>query len=272
MSKKILVIGILTYYIFSSFAYGKDTIMVSIPPQKYFLQQLAEDKFTIKVMMEDNLRPSIYKPTAAQYVWAESAVAYFKIGLFDEKKWISKITERNKKMQSFDTTLNIKKDPTDPYIWLDPKLVRLQAKNMFNALVKIDKSNKDFYRKNYFKFVNKVSRLDFQLRTIFKKSKHNHFIVFRPEWSYFAKRYKLKQLEIVADPLSTQDENIRTILIQASRFSSNLLFIPKYYFPKETLGKINRNSQVFTVPITPLEYDWVNNLLNMAKIIAYQPR
>ncbi len=271
MLKKIFTMGFLTLCIFASQLFAKDTLIVSIPPQKYFIEQIAKDNFTIKIMMDDNLDPTTYKPTAQQYVWAENAIAYFKIGLYDEKKWVHSIKERNHILQTFDTTLNIKVNPIDPHIWLDPMLVRIQAKNILNGLIKIDVKNKEIYTKNYFTFVNKVSSLDYQLRTIFKSNLRNHFIVFHPAWGYFVKRYKLKQLEITADPLLTDKDNIVKIINQINKYASNILFIPKYYFPKTLSEKINNNTKIVSVAVSPLEYDWANNLLNVAKLIAYQP-
>ncbi len=272
MSKKILTIGFFAYCLFSSFLFAKDTIIVSVPPQKYFIEQIAKNNFIIKTMMDDDSILPFYKPTAQQYIWTESAIAYFKIGAYDEKKWIKKIKIKNKFIKTFDTTINIKKDPTDINIWLDPVAVKIQAKNILNYLIQVDSKNKDFYKKNYSNFLNKISSLDCQIKTLFKKNKRNHFIVFNPVWGYFAKRYKLKQLEVNADPYSIKKDNIVSIINQINRYSSNILFIPRYYFPQELYKNINSNTKIVIVPVSHLEYDWANNLINIAKMITYQPR
>ena len=123
MLKKLLTVSIFTYCIFISSLIAKDTIIVSIPPQKYFIEQIAKDNFNVEAMMDDTVQSQVYVPTAGQYVWTEDAIAYFKIGMFDEKKWIKRIRIKNKDMLSFDTTKGITKYKQDIYIWLDPKLV-----------------------------------------------------------------------------------------------------------------------------------------------------
>ena len=251
---------------------AKDTLIVSIPPQKYFIEQIAHDNFNVKIMMDDHIFTSYYKPTAQQYIWTENATAYFKIGLDEEPQWIKTIKIINKTIKIFDTTKNIKIDSSDKHIWLDPNLVKIQAKNILNILLKLDVKNKDFYKANYFKFVNNISGLDYQLKSIFKKNKKNNFMVFNPAWGYFAKRYNLKQLEIIADIVSTKKKNAISILNQIDRYSSNILFIPTYYFPNKTLVRINKSTKIVVAPISPLEYNWENNLLNIAKLIAYQPK
>ncbi|MCK5111639.1 MAG: zinc ABC transporter substrate-binding protein [Arcobacteraceae bacterium] len=274
MLKKIFTIGFFTYCIFISQLFAKDTLIVSIPPQKYFIEQIAKDNFNIKSMMDDDSILPTYKPTAQQYVWTENAIAYFKIGMYDEKKWIKKIKIKNKTIQTFDTNLNTQKYliSNDINTWLDPVIVKIQAKNILNSLTHLDPKNKKFYRDNYFKFMNNISRLDYQLKVLFKKNIRNHFIVFMPSWSYFSKRYNLKQLEINADPFSADKENIIEILNQINKYTSNIVFIPKYYFPKVLFNKVDEKYDTVVVPISPLEYDWADNLLNIAKIIAYQQK
>ena len=53
MFKKLLTVSIFTYCIFISQLFAKDTIIVSIPPQKYFIEQIAKDNFKIVAMMDD---------------------------------------------------------------------------------------------------------------------------------------------------------------------------------------------------------------------------
>ncbi len=47
-------------------------------------------------------------------------------------------------------------DGLDPHIWLDPISVKIQAKNIYEAMVKIDEENSDFYKANYEEFVKEL--------------------------------------------------------------------------------------------------------------------
>ncbi len=247
---------------------AKDILIVSIPAQKYFVEQVVKDKFIIKVMMYDNINPQNYEPTAQQFIWTESAKAYLRLGIYDEGKWIKRIRYKNETLQTFDTTKNIKINPIDPHIWLDPILVKTQIKNIYKIVSKLDPQNSDFYKKNYLKFVNKISRIDYQLKALFAKNKRNHFIVFHPAWGYFAKRYKLKQLIIDSNPILANKEETMYILNQVNKFSSNILFISKYYFPPKLLQQIKNTTKIHIIPISPIAYDWENNLINMARNIV----
>ena len=273
MLRKILAIGFFTYCIFlSSILNAKDTIMVSIPPQKFFVEQIVKDKFNVKALMDDHIFSSPYKPSAQQYIWSEDAKIFFTIGLDEEKKWIQNIKINNPSIKIFSTIENIKLIKNDNHVWLDPFKVRIQAKNMLKEIIKLDKINAKFYQKNYLLFVNKISSLDYQIKSIFRKHKMDNFMTFNPAWSYFAKRYKIKQIEIEANILSTKKQNSIQIINQINRYRSNILFIPEYYFPKKILHNINLASKITIVKMSPLRYNWSENLLNFAKIIAFQPR
>jgi zinc transport system substrate-binding protein len=148
--------------------------------------------------------------------------------------------------------------------------VRIQVKNILNALIQLDKKNEKFYKKNYFLFVNRISRIDYQIKTMMKKHKRNYFIVFNPTWGYFARRYNLKQLDIVANPLDSSDQNVMDIINKIRRLSSNILFIPKYYFPKRLYKQLSEKTKIILAPVSYLDYDWENNLLNISRMIEHQ--
>ena len=249
---------------------AKETIMVSVPPQKYFVEQIAKDNFIVKTMMdEDSISPS-YHPNSQQYIWAENAIAYLTTGLFNEKIWIKTIKITNPNMQVFDTTQNIKIKAGYPYIWLDPLIVRVQARNILNTLIKLDSKNKEFYYNNFLIFINKISRIDYQIRTILKKAKHKYFLIFDPVYYYYAKRYKLNQVEVSGDPFSTERLNILYIISQIDENIASIFIVPKYYFPKKVLNEMLK-TQAIVVPYSHLEYDWESNVINLAKLIAYRP-
>jgi zinc transport system substrate-binding protein len=272
MLKRLFLIVILTYCIIFLQLFAKDTIIVSIPPQKYFIEQIAHNNFNINVMMDDHLFTAYYKPSMEQYLWTENAKYFFTIGLEDENQWLKIIKRKNKTIKIFDTKLNIKEINGDNHIWLDPYIVKIQAKNIYHILKKIDNQNNKFYQKNYLKFVNKISGLDYQIRALFRKHKKNNFMVFNSAWGYFSKRYRIKQINILTNILSSKKDNIINIVNQIQKSDSTILLIPKYYFPLKTYKQIKKTTKTTIIPVSPFEYNWHDNLLNIAKKITYQSR
>ena len=62
-------------------------------------------------------------------------------------------------------------DGFDPHVWLDPILVKIQSKkNIYEAVVKVDEANSDFYKVNYEAFIKELDELDSKIATIFSTS------------------------------------------------------------------------------------------------------
>ena len=265
---------IFLFCLFATTIMAKDILMVSVPPQKYFVEQIAKDKFEVVSMMDTNSILPTFAPPSLKYIYASKAKAYLKTGMPDEELWLSKIKNKNKNIYTFDLNENNKDylSISEFYSWLDPIIAKTQIKNILNALIQIDSKNEEFYKKNYLKFTNKISSLDYQIRSIFKKHKLNNFIVFSPVWTYFCKRYKINQLEIDIDIYTTNEKEITQILQRITSLLAKVIILPKDYFPKRLYDKIANKNGIEVASISHLAYNWEENLLNLAKIIAYQPR
>ncbi len=155
----------------------------------------------------------------------------------------------------------------DPHVWLDPILVKMQAENILNALVKVDKENKDFYTKNYQSFIKELDELDKKLESIIEPYEHKAFMVFHPSWGYFAKRYHLEQISIEIQGKEPKPAQLIELVEEAKKHDIKIVFVAPQFSQKgaKTISKsINGNVAV----INPLSEKWDENLLKVAKEIA----
>jgi len=65
---------------------NENIITVSIVPQKYFLEKIAGDAFTINVMVPAGSSPETYEPNSLQMRQIAKSKLYFKIGHLDFEK------------------------------------------------------------------------------------------------------------------------------------------------------------------------------------------
>ncbi len=302
MMKKILI----ALALLSSFVVAKE-VTVSILPQKFFVEKIAGDKIDVNVMVKPGASPASYEPKTSQMKKLSNSLAYFSIGVPFEKSWLEKFEDANKKMLVVDTTKGIKKqemeahehhdeekhdeedshkdhdhekemhededhaghDHTglDPHVWLDPILVKKQAENILNALIKVDVQNKDFYTKNYQSFVKELDELDKKLESIIEPYKHKAFMVFHPSWGYFAKRYHLEQISIEIQGKEPKPSQLIELVEEAKKHDIKIVFVAPQFSQKgaKTISKsINGNVAV----INPLSEKWDENLLKVATEIA----
>jgi zinc transport system substrate-binding protein len=83
-----LFIILLALGIFSRPAMAGIKAMVSIMPQKFFLEQLAGNLVEVVVMVPPGASPHTYEPRPSQMLALQTADVYFTIGIEFEKAWL----------------------------------------------------------------------------------------------------------------------------------------------------------------------------------------
>ena len=150
---------LLSIFIISIFA--KETICVSILPQKFFVKKIVKDKFNIEVMVPPGSSPATYSVKPKQLKIIKNTKIYFSIGVPFEKAWIKRFKSVNKDLKVIDSAKYIHKisisehhheleiehhhETLDPHIWLAPPLVMLQARVILEEVIRLDPKNIDFY-------------------------------------------------------------------------------------------------------------------------------
>ena len=84
----------------------------------------------------------------------------------------------------------------DPHVWMSPKQARIQMKNVYEAIIKFDSENKDFYEKNYKELDKKFEELDKKYAEVLAPQKDKYFIVPHEAFGYLARDYEIKQVPI----------------------------------------------------------------------------
>ena len=117
----------------------------------------------------------------------------------------------------------------DPHVWLNPMLAITMARNISDALIDMDKANKDFYLENFQKLMNDLLAFDESAKNELAGLKNRKFVVYHPAWGYFAAHYDLEQISIersgkepkIDEMASTvkmiKDENIKVIFADPNR-------------------------------------------------------
>ncbi len=155
----------------------------------------------------------------------------------------------------------------DPHIWLEPTLVKNQAKIIYRELVKLDKENGEFYKKNLKKFLIELETLDQNIKTILEKYEHKAFMVFHPSWGYFAKKYHLEQIAIEIEGKEPKPSQLIELIDEAKKHDIKVVFVAPQ-FSKKGANTISKSIKANVVTIDPLALNWDENLLKVANEIA----
>ncbi|MDD3008091.1 MAG: zinc ABC transporter substrate-binding protein [Arcobacter sp.] len=282
-----------------SFLYAnKPELTVNILPQKYFVQKIVKDKYEINVMVKPGSSPHNYEPKPSQMKSLVASKVYFLAGDTSEKVWLEKFKQSAKNTLFVDTTIGIEKmemekhehheeakdehkhehedeheehghDHTglDPHIWLDPILVKIQAKNIYEAMVKIDSVNSDFYKTNYEEFLKELDTLDADIKNILAPYKDKAFMVFHPSWGYFAKRYEIEEISIEIEGKEPKPNELVELIEEAKKHNIKIVFVSPQ-FSQKSAQTISKNIGANVVAIDPLSENWSKDLLKTANEIA----
>ena len=257
-------------------------ISVSIDPQKYFVEKIGGDNVAVNVMIAPGVDPHTYEPKPEQLKQLSKTQAYFTVGVSLEDAWKDRLQSVNPKMLVVDTSKGVEKLPLeeheheehkhekhehgslDPHIWLSPKRVKLQAETIYQILVQIDPQNQAKYQANLEGFIQEIKTLDQDIQQNFKNIKSRKFIVFHPEWGYFAKDYGLEMISIEVEGNEPSASELADLIKSAKAEKIKVIFAQPEFSTKssQTIAK-EIDGQVMT--ISAFSPEWSNNLRQVSK-------
>lgn len=94
-------------FLLINFTYAQTNIIVSILPQKTFVEKIGGEKVNVTNMVRPGSDPHSYEPKPSQMKEISKADIYFPIGLEFENTWLPKFTTQNKNMKFAEMTKNV---------------------------------------------------------------------------------------------------------------------------------------------------------------------
>ena len=251
-------------------------VTVSIVPQQYFLERIGGDRVSVNVMVLPGENPATYEPKPEQLKALSKSAVYFRVGVAFENAWMDRIRAANQDMLIVDTRQGIGLLPIaahddhgegegnlDPHIWLSPDLVRVQARTIRDALVQVDPDHQDAYEANLVAFEAALDGLKTDIAQELAGVTHRKFMVFHPSWGYFAKDFGLEMVPIEIGGQEPSAAELAELISEAQSEDIKVIFAQPEFStrPAETIAKQIGGKVLL---ISPLAYDWENNLRSVA--------
>ena len=262
--------------LFSSLTFAKTNIIVSILPQKIFVDKIGGDRVETSVMVKIGSSPHNYSPKPSQMRSVSKADIYFTIGVEFEEIWLKKFTNQNRNLVVVDLADGIKKaeiqehkhKELDPHVWVAPINVKVIAQNIANTLIEQDKNSSKYYENNLKIFLEELDSLDLEIKEILKDvKKDSAFMVFHPSWGYFAKAYNLQQIAVEVDGKEPKMRALVKLMKEAKEKNIRAIFTQPEFSDKSAKILAN-NLHIKVIKASPLAENWSENLINLAKAIA----
>ncbi|EPH10086.1 hypothetical protein HMPREF9309_00391 [Campylobacter ureolyticus ACS-301-V-Sch3b] len=282
-------------------AFAKPLVTTTILPTKYFVERIAGDSLEVVSLVEKGADPHTYEPKPNQMKSVEKSELHFAVGMEFDEIWLPRLQKQFPNLVVINTDENIKKIPmmahhhhdhdshdheshadhnhhddqgvihdhggVDPHIWLDPSLVKKQAVNIANALIKKYPKNKELFESNLNKFNKDLDSFDKNTAKKLKNLKSNKFMVYHPSWGYFAARYNLVQIPIEIEGKEPKPADLKELINKAKDEEIKVIFVAPQ-FSKKAANMVAKQTGAKVVEIDQLPENWLSEMQKTVDIFA----
>lgn len=256
---------------------------VSIAPQAYFVERVGGKHVEVDVLVGPGQSYHAFEPTPRQVARLSEARLYFALGLQFEETLLPKVRASHGDLQIVETQRGVplrdmqehahehehQHDHAhacgvrDPHIWLSPRLVKLQARNICDALQQADSKHHSEYEQNYAAFCADLDAVDEKLQAALTPLKGRDFLVFHPSYGYFADEYGLNQVAVEADGKEPTARQLAEVIARAKAGNARVVFVQPQ-FARKSAERVAEAIGGVLVELDPLARDYIRNLEMMA--------
>ena len=260
-------------------------VVVSILPQKYFVERIGGDAVEVEVLVPPGMSPHAYQPQAKQMVFLSRADLYFRIGVPFENAMMPKIADhfegRIVDLREGITLIHADahhhhedenggdadEEEFDPHFWLNPLYaVKLAGRIAETMAVLRPEDQAEFYSRRDL-LIADLLELDEKLSTLLEPFRGKNLLVFHPAWGYFAERYGLHQVAIEHEGKAPSARYIGELIRDKDEQALPLLLVQPQ-FDHRVAQTIATELDMEIAQADPLAEDYLANLEHLATIIA----
>ena len=252
----------------------RPVITVSIEPLRYFVEQIAGDRYRVATLVPSGSSPETYEPTPAQLVELSNSRAYLRMGTLPfEVTWLQRLVETAPTLPVADVAKGVAfitdthGHEVDLHVWTSPQNAEVVARNVAAFLSQTDTAGRDYYNTRLEAFVAKTDSLDARLRTMLSDLSQRTFVIYHPALGYFAKSYGLVQLSIEDHGREPGAGQMASLVSRSRQAGVKVIFMQKEYRP-DNAQTLARETGARIVEINPLGYDWEGEMIRIAQALA----
>jgi len=268
---------------------GKPIVAVSILPQQYFVQRIAQDRVQALVLVGPGQSPHSYEPTPRQMASLGSAAAWFSIGVEFETALTPKIVSLYPKLRIVDTTKGVlfrdlqshsheeeehaegeaedlHEGGRDPHIWLGREGAKTQAALIRDTLSQIDPAGASIYAQNYTALIRDIDSVFKSLAKNLAPLKGKPVFVYHPSFGYFLNEFGIEQVALEVGGKEPTQKSLAELIARAKEHGAKVVFVQPQ-FSKSAAKTIVDAIDGVVVEINPLDADWLENLKRMGEAL-----
>lgn len=276
---------------------AKKTVVVSVIPQKYFVDRISGGRIETIVLVGPGQSPHSYEPTPRQMADLAAAAAWLSIGVDFEVALKPKIAALYPSLPIIDTTVGIdyrtleahdhEEDhdeehegeeehidapgSKDLHVWLGRQPVKAMAAEIRDALILLDPVGEESYRANHDAFVRDVDAKFESLKTALAPLKGRPVYVFHPAFGYFLDEYGIIQEAVETGGKEPTQKALAELIAKAKEDGAKVIFV-QAQFPSSAAKTVADAIGGVVQPIDPLAPDWLENIGRIGEALKQASR
>jgi zinc transport system substrate-binding protein len=215
----------------------KITVVTTIFPFADFVKQVGGEKVKVVYLLTGGASPHTYEPTVEQarlvseaqlFIFCGAGLDDWAVGLAETAGPDLILLDLSTKVQLLDSALYsqpgesedheegefLEEDehhedaddhthdhgPADPHYWLDPLIVRDNiVPAIHEALLQLNPADEEYFNDTLEQYRNELTLLHEEIASASLAFKYSNFVAFHSAWQYFARRYNLREVAVIAD-------------------------------------------------------------------------
>jgi len=265
---------------------AKIIVATSIPPHAWLIEQIGGDAVEVHTVLRPGESPTTHQPSDLQVSRVLSGRVFFRSGVpFESGAWFRALeghleivdlragvatrtmaahTHGGEAGEDADHQL---RGAVDPHIWLSPKRLVFQARNVADALKRLDPARAADYDARLAELTEELEELDAWIEHTLAPYRGRAFVVFHPSWGYFADDYGLRQIAIEIEGKEPSDSELTEIHEETRSLGVSVVFVQPQIAGKSAhaiAGVIGARLET----LDPLAADLVENLHRATEAIV----
>jgi zinc transport system substrate-binding protein len=259
---------------------------VTILPFRYFVEQLAGDRFQVNVLVPPGASHHAYDPSPRQLQDLENSKAFFINGYLGfEQTWLPRIRSNHPDLPVVNLSDGIdlitiegsegehedkvslsghSREGPDPHYWLSVREAKILAGNLARGLITADPQDQQQIQGNLNHLLARLDSLDAELNRALSGLKNRSFIIFHPALNYFARDYNLIQHSMELGGKEPTASHFRDLVNLARTEKINIIFVQKEY-DQENAHTLAREIDAEIMTIDPMSADWMDEMTGLVK-------
>ncbi len=152
---------------------------------------------------------------------------------------------------------------SDPHIWMNPLLVKKQARTIYEALSAARPEAEPKFKAGYEAFAGELDRLHARITKVLAPLKGRDIFVFHPAYGYFADAYGLRQVPVEVEGKAPDAKTISRFIDSAKKSGVKVVFVQPQ-FSRRSARTIAGAIGGAVVSLDPLAKAYMENLEEMA--------